>query len=70
MRKYAGELRVGDVWTERPQNRMAHSYRVMAITPGLASTTVRVTGECVTTGRRRTLDFFLVNRVEVSGGPT
>jgi hypothetical protein len=39
MRKYAGELRVGDVWTERPQGRAPHSYRVITIGPGLAPTT-------------------------------
>jgi hypothetical protein len=66
MWKYAGELRVGDVWTERPQNRrVAQSYRVMAIAPGLAPTTIRVTAASVTTGKQRTVDFFLVNRVEV-----
>jgi hypothetical protein len=65
MRKYACELRVGDVWTERPQNRVAQSYRVVAIAPGLAPTTLRVTAESVTTGQRRTVDLFLVNRVEV-----
>jgi hypothetical protein len=63
--KYAGDLRVGDVWTERPQQRAAQSYRVMAIEPGLAPTTIRVTAESITTGQRRTVDFFLVNRVEV-----
>jgi hypothetical protein len=31
---------------------------------------MRVTGECVTTRRRRTMDFFLVNRVEVREEPT
>jgi hypothetical protein len=61
MWKYAGELRVGDVWTERPQQRAARTYRVIAIEPGLAPTTMRMTGECVTTGQRRTMDFFLVN---------
>ena len=65
MRKCAGELRVGDVWTERPHGRASLSYRVIAIAPGLASTTMRVTGECVTTGQQRTMDLFLVNRVEV-----
>jgi hypothetical protein len=65
MRKCAGELRVGDVWTERPQNRVAQSYRVIAIAPGLAPTTMRVTAESMTTGQRRTVDFFLVNLVEV-----
>ena len=65
MWKYAGELRVGDVWTERPQQRAARTYRVIAIEPGLAPTTMKMTGECVTTGQRRTMDFFLVNRVEV-----
>ena len=70
MRKYAGELRVGDIWTERPQDRAARSYRVIAIAPGLAPITIRVTGECVTTGQRRTMDFFLVNRVEVREEPT
>jgi hypothetical protein len=67
MWKYAGELRVGDVWTKRrPRaDRASCSYRVIAIEPGLSSTTMRVTGECVTTGQRRMTDFFLVNRVEV-----
>ena len=49
--KYAGDLRVGDVWTERLQYRVARSYRVIEIAPGLASTTMRVTAESVTTGR-------------------
>ena len=65
MWKYAGELRVGDVWRERPHGRASLSYRVIAIAPGLAPTTIRVTGACVTTGQQRTMDFFLVNRVEV-----
>jgi hypothetical protein len=65
MWKYAGELRVGDVWTERPQNRVAQSYRVMAVAPGLAPTTIRVTAASITTGKQRTTDFFLANRVEV-----
>ena len=70
MWKYAGELRVGDTWTEYPQNRAAQSYRVMAIAPGLAPTTMRVTAESVITGKQRTVDFFLVNRVEVREEPT
>jgi hypothetical protein len=37
----------------------------MAIEPGLAPTTTRVTGQSVTTGQQRTVDFFLVNRVKV-----
>ena len=45
MRKYAGELRVGDIWTERRQDRAARSYRVIAIAPGLPPITMRVTGE-------------------------
>ena len=65
MLKYAGDLRVGDVWTERPQGRAALIYCAIAITPGLAPTTIRITAACVITGRRRTMDFFLVNRVEV-----
>jgi hypothetical protein len=65
MWKYAGELRVGDVWTEHPQQRAARTYRVIEVASGLAPTTMRVTGECVTTGQRRTTDFFLVNRIEV-----
>jgi hypothetical protein len=68
MLKNAGELRVGDLWTERPQGRSARSFRAIAISPGLAPTTIRVIGECVTTGRRRRMDFFLVNRVEVQAG--
>ena len=70
MWKYAGELRVGDVWTERPQGRATRSYRVMAIKRGLARTTMRVTAASVTTGKQRTVDFFLVNRVEVREEPT
>ena len=70
MLKYAGELRVGDVWTERTKQRAAQSYRVIAITPGLASTTIRVTAVCMITGRRRKVDFFLINRVEVRDEPT
>jgi hypothetical protein len=69
VRKYAGELRVGDIWTKRTQHRGARSYRVIAVEPGLGPTTIRVTGECVTTGHRRTTDFFLVNRVEVREAP-
>ena len=68
MRKCAGELRIGDIWTERPRHGIARNYRVIAITPGLAPITMRVTGEFVTTGKRRTMDFFLVNRVEVREG--
>ena len=63
--KYAGDSRVGDVWTERPQQRAARTYRVIATVPGLAPTTIRVTAVSITTGQRRTVDFFLVNRVEV-----
>ena len=65
MWKYAGELRVGDVWTQHSQGRATHSYRIIRIEPGLAPTTVRVTAACVTTGQRCTMDFFRVNRVEV-----
>ena len=70
MRKCAGELRVGNIWTELRKNRAVRSYRIIAIAPGLAPVTIRVTGECVTTGKRRTTDFFLVNRVEVREEPT
>ena len=70
MRKYAGELRISDIWTERPRRRAARSYRVIAIAPGLAASTIRVAGECVTTRQRRTMDFFLVNRVEIREEPT
>jgi hypothetical protein len=52
------------------KDRAARSYRVIAIAPGLAPITMRVTGESVTTGQRRTMDFFLVNRVEVREEPT
>ena len=68
--KCAAELRVGDIWTERRRHRAACSYRVIAIAPGLAPITMRVTGESVTTGQRRTVDFFLVNRVEVREEPS
>jgi hypothetical protein len=69
MWKYAGELRVGDVWTERPQGRAPHSYRIIRIEPGLAPTTVRVKAVSVSTGKQRTSDLFLVNRVEVHEEP-
>ena len=70
VRKYVAELRDGDIWSERRRHRAALSYRVVAITPGLARITMRVTGESVTTGQRRTVDFFLVNQVEVHEEPT
>ena len=70
MRKYAGELRVGDVWTERQKNRAPQAYRVVAIAPGLAQSTIRVTAASVTTGQHRTVDLFLVNRVEIRDEPT
>lgn len=70
MLKYAAELNVGDVLTERPKGRAARTYRVIAIAPGIAPTTMRVTAACVTTGQRRTMYFFLVNRIEVPEEPT
>jgi hypothetical protein len=69
MPKYAGELRVGDIWTERPQGRAPHSYRVITIEPGLTRITVRVKAVSVITGKPRMFNFFLVNRVEVHEGP-
>ena len=69
MPKYAGELRVGDVWTERPRGRSPHSYRIIRIEPGLTPTTKRMMAVSVITGKQRTFDFFLVNRVEVHEGP-
>ena len=69
MLKYAGELRVGDVFAERSQDRTARAYRVIAIAPGLAPTIVRVTAACVATGQRRTMNFFLVNRIEAREEP-
>ena len=69
MPKYAGELRVGDVWTERRPGRAPHSYRIIRIEPGLAPTTTRMMAVSVITGKQRTFDFFLVNRVEVHEGP-
>jgi hypothetical protein len=47
------------------QGCAARSYRVIAVARGLAPTTMRVTGECVTTGQRLMSDFLLVNQVEV-----
>jgi hypothetical protein len=69
MLKYAGELRVGDVWTERTENGDTRGYRVIAIARGLTPVTVTVTGSCVITGQRRMMDFFTVNRVEVREEP-
>jgi hypothetical protein len=66
MWKYAGELCVGDIWTDQTvDDSDAHGYRVTTIAPGPAPTTIRVTGSSLTTGQRRTMDFFLVNRVKV-----
>jgi hypothetical protein len=70
MLKYAGELRVGDVWTERRGSRGTRSYRVIAIARDLTPMIIRVTGSCVTTGQRRMMDLFPVNRVEVREEPT
>jgi len=63
--KHADELRVGDTFVER-----SRTYRVTAITPGLTRSTLMVTAACATTGQRRTLNFFRVNRVEVRDEPT
>jgi hypothetical protein len=54
---------------ERPQGRAPHSYRIIRIEPGLAPITVRVKAVSVITGKQRTFDFFLVNRVEVHEEP-
>jgi hypothetical protein len=70
MWKYAGELRVGDVWTERTEGRGTRSYRVTEIAPGPAPITIAVTGSCVTTGEQRTIDFFPVSRVKVRKEPS
>ena len=69
MWKYAGELRPGDVWTERKGGPEARAFRVVAITEGPTVTTVAVTGSCVATGQLLTTDFFLVTRVPVSEEP-
>jgi hypothetical protein len=70
MWKYAGELRVGDVWTEHKRGHYKRDYRVTEIAPGPAPTTVTVTGSCLTTGEERTIDLFPVSRVEVRKEPT
>jgi hypothetical protein len=70
MWKYAGELCVGDIWTDQTvDDRDAQGYQVTSIAPGPAPTTIRVTGSSLTTGRRDTIDFFLVNRVKVRKKP-
>jgi hypothetical protein len=48
--KYAGELRVSDVWTERTEGGDTRGYRVIAIARDLVPITIRVTGSCVITG--------------------
>jgi hypothetical protein len=65
MWKYAGELRLGDVWTERSGGNAGRDFRVVTIGPGPAATMITVTGSCVITGEMRTMDFLLVNRVMV-----
>jgi hypothetical protein len=67
---YAGELRIGDVWTERTEGGDNRGYRVIAIAPGLAPIAIRVTASCVATGQRRMMGFFTVNRVAVCEEPT
>jgi hypothetical protein len=65
MWKYAGELDVGDIWTERTVDHKTRSYRVTEIARGPALTLIEVTGSCVTTGEQRTLDIFPLSRVRV-----
>jgi hypothetical protein len=65
--KYAGQLRVGDVWTEQAGGDSARDYRVIEIAPGPARSTITVTGSSVTTGQLCTIDLFAVNRVKVRG---
>jgi hypothetical protein len=63
--KNAGDLVPGDVYTERPYQGAARSYRVVAIKPGFARTTVEVTSESITTGKRTVRNLFRANRVEI-----
>jgi hypothetical protein len=70
MWKYAGELRIGDLWTERAADRAIHSYRVTDIERGPGLSPMTVTGTCVTTGKEHTMDFFPLNRVKVRKEPT
>jgi hypothetical protein len=65
MWKYAGELRIGDLWTDRTEGGGTRSYRVIAIARGPAMTAMRVTGTCVITGDEQTIDLFPINRVKV-----
>ena len=67
MRKNAGELCVGDIWTVRRKDRAVRSYRVIAIAPGLAPTTMRVA--VVFRGVERRLDVGELDpRCRVSRG--
>ena len=68
MWKYAGELRIGDLWTDRTEGRGTRSYRVTDIARGPAMTAMTVTGTCVITGEEHTIDLFPLNRVESSQG--
>jgi hypothetical protein len=63
--KNAGDLVPGDVYTERPYQGVARSYRVIAIRSGFAHTVVEVTGESITTGKRNVRNLFRDNRVEI-----
>jgi hypothetical protein len=63
--KRAGNLVPGDVYTERPYQGLARSYRVIAIRPGFAPAVVEVTVESITTGKRNVRNFFRVNLVEI-----
>jgi hypothetical protein len=70
MWKYAGQLRVGDLWTERTEDRGARSYRVTDIERGPGLSVMTVTGTCVTTGEEHTMDLLPLNRVTVHTEPT
>jgi hypothetical protein len=63
--KKAGDLIPGDVYTERPYQGPARSYRVVAIRPSFARTVVEVTSESITTGKRTVRNLFRANRVEI-----
>ena len=67
--KTAGELRPGDVWEDRPQCRVGHTYRVIAVQPGLARTTIRVVVEQLPERHRRILNLFRENQLEVQPRP-
>jgi hypothetical protein len=68
--KQAGDLVPGDVYVEHRLRAggvmRVQAYRVLAMQPGVASTTVDVIVMCLGTNRRRMVSFYRGNRVDMA----